>query len=256
MPEELEVGFDLANSASVEIIETSHNRDLGSEAEQDFSHTACGGFLGRLATRELPRDIGQEIKEKLEKPGPLLEMAPVKLLQIPHHFSVRRADNNRLRNVSSVGVIVDYLPEDQTFSIVDLLPNASFRKVFETRATGKVEVAFSADTNSFVPSSLQAIVAGNSAKAEAGFKYEMDFGNAYFASEIQTVGIGTTTAVFEFFRGNEPLEGHDLIAWSIIAVNKYSVELTYRIRLFYTSRVGFIPKHCESDWIDSRIRIG
>jgi hypothetical protein len=117
-------------------------------------------------------------------------------------------------------------------------------------------VAFSADTNSFVPSSLEAIVAGNSVKGEAGFKYEMDFGSAYFASEIQTVGAGTTTAVFEFFRGNEPLEGHDLTAWSIVAANKYSVELTYRIRLFYTSRVGFIPKHCESEWVNCRIQIG
>src|SRR5208282_5081584 len=136
MAKDVEVELTLVNSEAVENIETVRKKDFGSKAESGFAHSVCGGFLGKVGTREVARNIGAEIKAQIEKPGELIQSSPVSLLMIPHHFSVRRAQGNVVRHIASVGVLVEFLPEEQYFAIIDLIPNSSYKKILEAGVSG------------------------------------------------------------------------------------------------------------------------
>jgi hypothetical protein len=252
-----DIAFSLVNSDAVEIIESNEELDLGTQTEQEFSHVMCAGYLGRVGTLEFARNLGKEIKRKLKKPGPLIANSPTRLLLIPHHFYLRSATSSLLRTISSVGLIVDFLPGDETFSIIDLLPNSRFKRSFEARAQGDIGIRFSTLLNLFVPEGVGDTLAGviDEKHNKRLFGFSLDFGHTFFATEVTSVGVGTTTAIFEFFNGSEPLVGNGLTAWSAVAFNQHSTELVYRVKLFYTSRIGVIPKRCESDWIQCKATI-
>jgi hypothetical protein len=252
-----DISFSLANSDSVEIIEFSEERDLGTEAEAEFAQTICGGYLGRVGTNEIGRNIGHEIRENIERPGSLIAKSPTHFLLVPHHFSVRKSVDNYLRTLSSVGIIVDFLPAGQTFSLVDLLPNSRFRAAFEAHLQGDVSVSFSSLLNLFGLGDIgEAIGIGFDRNSESSpFGFSLNFGHSFFASQVAATGIGTTTSIFEFFSGSEPLVDKDFTVWSAVALNKYATELSCRTKLFYTSRIGIIPKRCESEWTVCKIQV-
>jgi hypothetical protein len=249
-----EIPFSLVNSDSVEIIELSESLDLGSEAEKSFANSVCGGYLGRVGTHELARNLAKEIQSQNGAAGSLVLKSPTHLLLIPHHFSVRAATDNYFRSLSSIGIIVEYDPGEELFGIVDLLPNPRFKKAFEARIQGDVKLSYSTIMNVFglgdIVGTLVSVLTGK--EDSSLFDFTLDFGYSFFATEVAAVGVGTTTAVFEFFSGTEPLAERDLTAWSAIALNKHATELSYRIKLFYVSRAGLIPKRCESEWIPCR----
>lgn len=159
--------------------------------------------------------------------------------------------------MSSIGIIVEFLPGDEYFTIVDLLPNPSFHEAFKAQAAGDLGVSFLSLSSLFLPVGLGSVI-GAALTAEdkpsAGFDFSINFGHSFFATEVSAVGVGSKTAIFEFFSGKQPLEGKDLSAWSAVAFNELGGELKCRIKLFYTSRLGVVPKRCESDWKECVIK--
>jgi hypothetical protein len=187
----------------------------------------------------------------------LITKALTHFLLVPHHFSVRRSANNYLRTLSSVGIIVDFLPSGQTFSIIDLLPNSRFRAAFEAHVRGDLSVSFSSLINLFGLGEIGDAmgIGGQEDSTSSPFGFSLNFGHSFFASEVAATGIGTTTSIFEFFGGSEPLVDKDLTVWTAVALNKYAAELSCRIKLFYTSRIGIIPKRCESEWTLCKVQV-
>jgi hypothetical protein len=237
-----ELSFSLANETAIERIETAYDKDLGTPEAEKFGDAVCEGFVGRVGTTERARDLGIELQKRVTADGKLIAPKGTRLLVVPHHFSIARTPGNRMRTVHSVGVIADYKPNMQNFSIIDVLPNAAFHKLFETKAVGELKLAFSSIGKLIVP---QMFAHAPTHHDEPRLEFGLDFGFSLSSSYVNAMGVGTTTSMFEFFSGKESLEGQDLTACSVVLFNERAKKLDYRIRMFFTTRVvGLLPKLC------------
>jgi hypothetical protein len=253
-----DIAFTLINAESAEIIGTAETAVLGgaTETEKTFSDIMCGGFVGRLGKHEVARTLGAEIRDKIGEIGPVISNSRAQLLLIPHHFSLRPIEGALPRTLSSVGIIVNFETDDQTLTIIDLLPSARFRTVFGAHINGEIDISFSTLAGIFATTiGISGAVPEEALHDKSRFGFTLNFGHSFFASDVAVTGTGTRTAVFEFFSGAEPLVGKDLVAWSAVLFNAYATETRYRVKLFYTSRLAGIPSHCETQWADCKAMI-
>ena len=233
--DDVELQFNLCNSDSVERIERAKSIDLGSHAEEKFGDIVCGGYVGRVSS--------QSVALSAETPSDKLTATYL----IPHHFSLRSRVNSYGRELISAGCIIDFSPGHQNFALVDLLPNSSFRKLFESKAKASIELSFDKVAK------LIGLPVPLDFSERGGISTSLDFGFAFHASEIAAVGRGTQTAIFEFSGGAGPLVDRDVTVWTVIMFNRFSSSLSCRVKLFYTSRLAFVPSRCESDWTNIHI---
>lgn len=237
--------FELCNEKTVERFETS--LDLGSKAEEKFGDIVCGGYIARLAKRPMIRVLSEEIRAKGFNNNQITEDQTLKLLLVPHTFSLRPQSGTSLSKLVSVGCIIEFLPGAKSFTIFGLLPNSSFRKILSTEMKGEVSVGLDVAAGAFgIIDGLPDVEASPDL-----FKFEVNLRASMFATDIAATGVGSEVATFELFSGGaRPLHDQDLTVWTAVLVSDAARKLKYKTKLFYTTRQVVLTRRCETAWLE------
>lgn len=165
---------------------------------------------------------------------------------IPHSVGIIRDRGHR--DVTAVGIDVEFVKGRTTCSTVSLIPTPHFVINSEIHAilgvTGDIQTC---DVTEFMPEAVKEWLGLKfmfSSKLRMGLRLNAKVITPYIAA----IGRGGNYAYWRFDKYDQALFGRDIEAWSIIALPKSQKQIKFKVRYYYETKLFLIPRRVESEW--------
>jgi hypothetical protein len=163
---------------------------------------------------------------------------------VPHRVSVVR--RNGLSEITSLGIAVRYLVEEDPCVVVSLLPEARFvdagRLTFaaSTDLHGNLSAVETIDNLGPVAEGMLRV--GVEASLGASLAFELTL----VSPIVSAVGKGSSRAEWMFEQKGPPLHGRDIETWSVLCLPPGRTSIDYEISLSLVRRLAFLPTRRET----------
>lgn len=201
--------------------------------------------------KEFKVDIA-EVLGAPDAPNAIQIFRRFRLWLIPHFVGLIRKTGQA--EPTAVGIDVEYLHQDETCSTISLIPAPQFVEHGKFEASvgisGEIENVSLKGVPQLARDFLGLKFAG---QAKAGFALNV---SAHVVTPyIAAIGKGASYCHWRFDKADVPLFGRDIEAWSIIALNKWQGTLQFRSRFYFDSRVFWLSRRIESDWVEIECKL-